>query len=117
LPELDLNSLGLGQRIAASQTGGPETALGPDRLDAGGGGTTKQIANLLRFSSVAGQNTIEQNQFCGSVLDFASYSVEGIRCEANQQTEYQRCQRCDPPIPNFTISFKPSLRWSRGKIS
>src|SRR2546430_11506690 len=77
LPELALNRLGLGQRVAASQIGGPEIALGPDRLDASRGGTAKEITNLLRLDPILGQNTIEQNELCGSVLDLASHPVEG----------------------------------------
>ena len=56
---------------------------------------TQQIANFFRLRSVAGQDTVKQDDFCAGLSDPGVHRVKGALCRTDQQAEDKSSQSGD----------------------
>ena len=68
---------------------------GPDRFDAAREGALQLVAGGFRLRSVAGQDTVQEDEFGAALYNPAIHGVEGTLGGADQQTEHQRGERGD----------------------
>ncbi len=92
--------------LAGRQVRGSDALVGPeamlDRFD----GPPEQLAGLLRFRAVLGQDAVEQHDLGGQFLDGAVLGVVGPLGGGDQQAEHDGGERRHRPHPQLHDVFR-----------